>query len=78
VRAFLDTHVYAEPRRQRLLEPDADAQADDGRERAVGDGRCDFNEHGADWGAWGGGVCDEDVREVYDGEGAEGEGVLGV
>ncbi len=77
VRPFLDPHIDPKPRRQRLLESDAHAQPDHGREAAVRDGGCDVD--GADGEGGAGGQRGEvDVREVDDGEGAEGEGVFGI
>jgi len=77
VRPLLDPDVDPEPRRQRLLQPDAHAQPDHGREAAVRDGGRDVD--GADGEGGAGGEWGEvDVGEVDDGEGAEGEGVFGV
>jgi len=77
VRPLLDPDVDSEPRRQRLLQPDAHAQPDHGREAAVRDGGRDVD--GADGEGGAGGEWGEvDVGEVDDGEGAEGEGVFGV
>lgn len=91
---LLDAHVDPEARRQRLLEADAHAEADDGGEGAVRNGRGDqdgdgghdgrvFGGCGAGVGEGGGGGRRQsggqgDVGEVDDGEGTEGEGVLGV
>ena len=68
---------------QALLETHAHAQADDGGERAVGDGRGDVDAH-LDDGVGGGrraegrGGRDVDVGQVDDGELAEGDRVLGI
>lgn len=77
MRPLLDPDIDPEPRRQRLLEPDAHAQPDDGREAAVRDGGRDVDGADGEGGA-GGEWGDVDVGKVDDGEGAEGEGVFGV
>ncbi len=77
MRPLLDPHIDPKPRRQRLLEPDAHAQPDHGREAAVRDRGRDVD--GADGKGGAGGERGEvDVGEVDDGEGAEGEGVFGI
>jgi hypothetical protein len=76
VGTLLDTHVHAEARRQGLLEPHAHAQANDGRQGAMGDCRRDLNDNGADGRKRGGGREDVDVWQVDHGEGAERERML--
>lgn len=77
MRPLLDPDIDPKPRRQRLLESDAHAQPDHGREAAVRDRGCDVDGADGEGGA-GGERGKVDVREVDDGEGAEGEGVFGV
>lgn len=68
VRALLDADIDAKARGQGLLQADAHAQANDGSQRAVGDGRGDLNDDGADGGQWRGRGQDVDVGQVDDGE----------
>ena len=44
--ALLNPNVDAEAWRERLLEPDTDAEPDNGRETAVGNSRGDKHRHG--------------------------------
>lgn len=75
VRSGLHPDVDAVARRQGLLQADADGQANDGGEGAVGDGGRDLDEHlGKSWRC----LEDMDVGEIYHGELAQGMGMLRV
>jgi hypothetical protein len=65
--ALLDAHIDAEAGRQSLLEPGANAQANDRGKGAVSDCRRDLHDHGADGRKRGRRREDVDVWQVYHG-----------
>lgn len=80
MRPRLYPNIDPEARREGLFETHADAETDDGGEGTVRDGGGDEDRDCDELvgGGEGGRGRDEDVGEVDDGEGAEGEGVFGV